>query len=376
VVPYSALPPRHFVSADALGWWMKRDFVPPLVTTSPVGTPQAMAGVLGEPNTTTLFGNQAVNNNIRPGGRLMGGVWLDDYQSFALEGNYFALLTETTTFSRTSVFDGSSTSDPILARPFLNVSPGINQQASILAAFPDFVVGPGPMVVNISGSVLVQESSEFQSAGGGGRLALTNFDAPLRLFLLGGYRWLELDETLSITNASTPGIAPFPQTRVQSVDTFAVDNVFNGGEIGLASELVAGRFSLTFDHRLALGNMYERLVIDGRTSAIHDGFVASYTGGVLAQPTNIGTYSRNRFVLIPQTGVKLGFQLFQPLRLTVGYDFLYISRVLRPGDQVNLSVNPTQTAGGLLIGTPQPQAPFNDTSIWLQGISAGLDLRF
>src|SRR4029079_4284076 len=38
-------PPRHYIAVDALGWWVKSDQLPPLVTTSPIGTPAAIAGV-------------------------------------------------------------------------------------------------------------------------------------------------------------------------------------------------------------------------------------------------------------------------------------------------------------------------------------------
>ncbi|MBI2827521.1 MAG: BBP7 family outer membrane beta-barrel protein [Planctomycetia bacterium] len=379
IAPYFPPPPtRHFVSLDALGWWAKADHLPPLVTTSPIGTPQGQAGVLGLPTTSILFGNQNVLGDIRPGGRVQGGVWLDPYQVFAIEGNYFRLATEQTTFSATSTFSTGSTTDPILARPFFNASPAVNAQSSIVVAFPNFILIPllPPTTINLDGTVQVRESSNIQSAGGGGRLALVPYTRPWRFFALGAYRFFELDETLSILNSSNPGIGPFPPGNVQSFDNFATTNVFNGGEIGLATEYWLTRWSLVAETRLAMGNMHETLSIDGRTSAISGGFDASYLGGLLTQPTNIGTYTRDRFVLIPQVDVKLGFQLLPPLRLTVGYNFTYVTRVLRPGDQVDTTVNTTQVAGGTLVGPARPQTPFRDTGLWLQGVTAGLDLRF
>jgi hypothetical protein len=64
------------------------------------------------------------------------------------------------------------------------------------------------------------------------------------------------------------------------------------------------------------------------------------------------------------------------MRVTVGYNFTWISSVWRPGAQVDTTVNTTQIAGLPLIGTPSPQATLNDSSVWLQGLTAGLDFRF
>lgn len=107
---------------DYLGFWVKGNHVPALVTTSPIGTPQSRAGVLGQPGTSILFGDQRLNTDMRSGGRITFGAWLVG-DVLAIEGNYFALGTETTNYSATSVFSNGSTSDPILARPYFNPAP-------------------------------------------------------------------------------------------------------------------------------------------------------------------------------------------------------------------------------------------------------------
>ena len=52
--------PKAWLGFDYLGWWAKGDKLPPLVSGSPAGTPRATAGVLGQPATTTLFGDRTV----------------------------------------------------------------------------------------------------------------------------------------------------------------------------------------------------------------------------------------------------------------------------------------------------------------------------
>ncbi len=68
---------RFWVTTEALLWWMKGERLPPLVTASPAGTPLNQAGVLGAGNTTVLFGNSIVNNNVQGGWQINTGFWLD-----------------------------------------------------------------------------------------------------------------------------------------------------------------------------------------------------------------------------------------------------------------------------------------------------------
>jgi hypothetical protein len=372
-------PPRHYVAFDALGWWMKGDPLPALVTTSPGNTPLSEAGIIGLPTTTVAFGNGNVNDSLRWGGRVTGGVWLDDFQTFAVEGHYYGFPSVSTGFSQTSVFTDGTTDDAILARPFFNTAPGTNVQQAVLVAFPGLVVPPS--VVNVDGTITAEEKSSFQSAGIGGRYGLFPYNNPYRVFLLGAYRFIDLNESLTISSSSSATVTPFPipiptDGTVQIVDSFATRNIFNGGELGASGEYVHDRWSLAVLKRIALGNMNQQVKINGRTSAVFDNYVASYAGGVLAQPTNIGTFTQNKFAWIPELDIKLGYQLLPRMRLTVGYNLTYISSVVRPGGQVNTNVNTTQIAGQPLVGPPDPTVTMNTTSIWLQGFTTGIDFRF
>jgi hypothetical protein len=198
------------------------------------------------------------------------------------------------------------------------------------------------------------------------------------VFLLAGYRFWELQESLAIVTTRQTVLAPFPPDAgyiIQS-DSFSATNIFNGGELGLGVELKRNRWSLGAESRLAMGNMNQKVTIAGMTAAVYDTYAAGYQGGLLAQPTNIGTFTQNKFALIPSVDVKLGFQAFPRLRLTVGYNFTYVSSVVRPGSQVDLNVNSSQFAGQPLVGPADPAVLMNTTSIWLQGITMGGELTF
>jgi len=244
------------------------------------------------------------------------------------------------------------------------------------------VVHDVALTADIDGTISVQEYSRIQSAGGGGRYAFGATDSKLRAFLTGAYRFFDLSEGLSIKATNIPPALPplpFPlpaNASVVELDRFTTQNIFNGGEIGTGAELNLSRFSLGVDSRLALGNMHQTLDIDGSTTAIFGPYRASFEGGLLAQPSNIGSVSRNRFAMIPQVDVKLGYQVLPAMRLTVGYNFTYITNVIRPGGNVDLNVNTTQIAGLPLVGPAQPGVLWDETSIWLQGVTAGMDFRF
>ena len=150
---------------------------------------------------------------------------------------------------------------------------------------------------------------------------------------MGGYRFFQLNESLSIISRSSEGLPPFPiRPNITVFDYFSTSNNFNGGDVGLAGEYRSPRrFWFGGEGRLAMGNMQETVKIDGVTTASAAGFTATLPNGLLAQPSNIGSFTQNHFALIPSVDLKVGYHLTPGFRLTVGYNFTYITKVLRPG---------------------------------------------
>src|SRR5690606_32177538 len=152
-------------------------------------------------------------------------VWLDDFQTFAIEGGYYGLTTQSTTFSADSNFS-TDPGAPILARPFNDTNPLVNAQQAQLVAFPNFDPGMPP-TFNIDGSIDIEEESFIQSAFGGARYAIGPYNSPGRIFLLGGYRFFELQESLSITTERSTVIEPFPPDAgfIIQQDNFQTTNI-------------------------------------------------------------------------------------------------------------------------------------------------------
>ena len=132
--------------------------------------------------------------------------------------------------------------------------------------------------------------------------------------------------------------------------------------------------------RMGIGNMKQEVMIQGNTVRTPAGAAALPVeqGGLLAQRTNIGTYTRNEFGIVPELGATLGYQFTQHLRLTAGYSFIYFSNVVRPGDQIDTTVNPNLMPPENPDETAflNPRFAFQQTDYWVQGLSLGGEYRW
>jgi hypothetical protein len=359
-------PTRWWVGMDYVGMWVRGSRVPALVTTNDVSPGQATAGEL--PGARVLFGNDEVDTDVRSGGELRLGWWMVDGQFVGLEGHYMALQSETTRFTAAAAPGGQ-----ILARPYTDAVNG--DQDALLVAFPGFMQGMNTF--DLSGTVNVASESDLQSAGLLMRQVLwADFERNIRVDLIGGYRFLRLDESLFIQSSSfhtDPGAGDILEVRS---DLFDTKNDLHGGEVGLTAELHRGRFTFDVMGKVGLMNNHEVVTIDGRFDTTTAGVTGTNPGGLLALPTNLGKCTRDQFAVLPEGYARLHFHLLDNLRMTVGYRVMFLNEAVRPGDQIDRSLNITQAGGGTLVGTPRPRQTFESTSLWMQGITAGIEWRY
>ncbi len=161
-------------------------------------------------------------------------------------------------------------------------------------------------------------------------------------------------------------------------DNFRTRNQFNGTELGVVWQGRRGWWSLDALMRLGIGNVHQTVTIDGSTQITENGATTSHGTGFLAQRTNIGTYDRDQFTIIPELGLTLGYQMTKRVRVTAGYSLIYMGNVVRPGDQVSLDVNPNLLAPEItpFTGALRPQFQFAETDYWVQGLSFGAEFRW
>ena len=368
-------PGKYWLSGEYLYWTAKGMSVPPLATTSPVGTARNQAGVLGAPGTSVLFPESGkTNNDWRSGFRLRAGMWLDDCQRFGVEGDFFFLGKSKDDFAA----GGNSAGVPIISRPFTNVLNGTNDAQ--LVSFPgspasELVSFPGVL----AGSVDAHTRSDF--IGGGFNFLCNHSCTPCdRLDYLVGFRYLNLrDEVVVNENLTALGGSSVPAgTRFLIQDKFRTTNDFYGGNVGLSYERRMGSCFIGVRGSVALGVTHSETDISGSTQIITPAGVATtYPGGLLTQTSNIGHYSSNRFSVVPEVGVRVGCQVTERARAFVGYNFLYWSNVQRAGDQIDLGVNTNLIAPASGSALPaRPAYTPRTTDYWVQGVSFGLEWRF
>jgi Putative beta barrel porin-7 (BBP7) len=348
-----------WVGAEYLGWSAKGDKLPPLVTTSPPGTPRAQSGVIGAPGTSVLFGDDSANDGWRSGVRLRAGYWFDSARTEGIEVDFFVLGQGSADFAM------SSGGNPILARPFFNTSTGL--QDSMLIAFPGFATG----------SVAVSETTRLLGGGGAYRRELCKSCAFGSVSGLVGYRFLSLQDNLAINSTSLVLAGPLVGDTSTASDQFQTSNYFHGLDLGLTGEIPNGRWTMTWLAKLAVGATFSNADISGFNTIVPPGGPATVTpGGLYAQPTNIGNYSRGRFALAPELGVNVNYLLTDNLRAFAGYSLLYWTGLIRPSNAIDTTVNPSQLGGGALVGSARPQAQLSSTDYWAHGFNFGVAYNF
>lgn len=343
-----------WASAEYLLWWFKD---------SPVPVPLASTGNIGDPGTTVLLGAENVDTEAHHGGRFRAGLWLDGGQTLGIDAGFFFLGERSVSRTVAGGSDGVS-----IVNPFIDEN-GVENN--------DILAGGG------SGFSTVLTLTNRSRLIGSDLNAVVNLAAGPRgsIDLLAGFRYLRLTEELLLVEAGQGNGLIFP-----FIDDFKTRNDFWGGQLGVRAEVLFGRLFVNASGQIALGNMSSTTDILGVAIVNYDNAIAPVlpptlvAGGTYAQPTNIGRHQTDRFAVLSQAEVNVGYQL-GAVRLSVGYTLLHANQVLRPGDQIDRVINTTQFAlfNGLpanLVGIPRPAFFPNTSDFWAQGINFGLELNF
>jgi len=349
---YCCYPGRVWFRADWLMWWTSGTRLPALVTTStiedPPETPTDNIGALGDANTAITFGDRLVHNEGRPGYRIKVGYWLSDCRVRGIEADYFDIGGASRDYDT-----GYSTGVPIYARPFFDVTPGVDgQEGRELVSYPNWVQGRAQVHTNdyfqstgvwgLINMVCFQPANVASTAQEYFELAQARANDCFRLEMIVGYRYYRLGDSVTVTeHLVADGVPLIPVGSTWDIeDHFRALNEFHGGELGLVGGFHRGRWSLDFLAKMALGNNHQVAWIDGQTVFTRPGQdPIAYDAGVLALETNSGVYDKDTFVVIPQFGVELDYLLTPHIRGFVGYNFIYWLNVTRAADLIDRSIN-------------------------------------
>jgi hypothetical protein len=372
-----------WLTTEYLRWKVKDAPVPfPLLTT---GT----TGILGDPTTQVLYGGGSEGLGQLNGLRVSAGMWCNADTSLGVEVSGFALQRGGESFAAASDANGS----PLLARPLVTAAGG---NAVLPIATPNN--GNGSFYASATSRLYGAEINLDTAAGHGDRYALD---------LLWGFRYLNLTERLELQSTSTtlftstfsplyvpvfPGIdfnttTIGPGASTSLLDEISARNRIYAPQVGARLSWYYGVMTLGLSGKVGLGWNNQTVEVSGRNTTSSPGGttttnlnlfgvpVATSTSQVLGyrntSPNGFlgsdpgATRNATSFVVVPEIGATVGVNLFPWMTVTAGYNFLYINRVARPGDQFN------------------PVAPFSpapttvhESDYFVHGLTTGVQLRW
>jgi len=376
---------RFYGGLDYLLWWVKgAPLSAPLVTTGPESNRE---GIINNKKTTILYGaplfpavggSNAENFNGLSGARLSLGYWLDDSHHLAVEAGGFALQQGSAPFD----IQSNSAGSPGLSVPMYNgffylpegrcgqgqrnCGTGVGEDRAPIAI-------PG----DLTGSVSI--SNTLQLWGLHANAVENVIRTPTwDVSALGGFRYLNLSENFNMGSFVSGVVgSQFAAQSGFTADNFATRNQIYGALLGLRALGRFGPFSLESTLTAALGVNNETISIDGFYVA-HNFLTTSGPYGIFATPANSGTSTSNQFSVVPQAEIKLGYDITPAIRLTVGYDFIYASNVVRPTEQIDRNLVKGQYFQEDVHSTSlaYPQRLNRSTDFYTQGLSVGVAARF
>ncbi len=89
--------------------------------------------------------------------------------------------------------------------------------------------------------------------------------------------------------------------------------------------------------------------------------------------------TRNQFAILPEITLTFGYQVTDHLRATIGYNFLYLSQVLRAGDQAdNVDGRQVRSLAGFdpTVKAVAPVPTLFSDRFYVQGLNVGLEFAF
>jgi hypothetical protein len=423
-VPIGAIPrestaplyPRFFLGGEYLAWKLNNTTVNPIVFNVPVGIVGAPIAIgvndvffsfasLTPQSQASLSQNGIINYGMENGMRFTGGLALEQDTGLSVLLNAIIIPTSSYNLSSNTSFNMVP----------INFQTGLESQVPLGGAFgADNEVATIPIVVprNVASQVYASANNFV----GGGEVDLKGRDLIFGDVLFSGllgFRYFQFNESLgvnSIYNVSQVPPNEFNETpdqvqdlqsnfsQYQSITSISSDNIkvynnFLGPQIGINSNYNFKRFTFDCNGKLGIGVQHQVVTINSSTTQTFavkngDGTTSTrtdkYAAGLLFSPYDVGRHSRNQFGLIPELNLKLGYRLFDRLKITAGYDFLLMANVLRASNQTQLIPYTTQSNyTGMAVQQQSssqsiqiPAFTFDNSNLIINGLNVGMQLDF
>jgi hypothetical protein len=356
--------------AEYLLWWIRPGSMPSVVGTAPSNL--VSTGSLPSDSITSLFGSDSngLDYKAQSGVRLSLGYWFDSAQEWGIDGSFFQLE------QKTIGANFASGGDPVIGPTFYD--PNTNTRNLVLASLPNFATGPFASQPR-SAVIEANANNRLWSAEINLRKQIGAVFFADHLDFLFGLRTLQFSEGFDLDTESNSLPGNTSPSTLHVTDHLGAMNQFYGAQIGLASHTQVGRWSFDAIGKIALGDNHEVDQISGSTQITSPGGNIASNTGILAEPTNIGRTTRERFDALPEFTFNVGYQVIDNVRFTLGYNFLYLNSVMRAGDLVD-GVDARQvrslTTFDSMAQTSNPVVVQHDSRFWAQGMNVGIEVRY
>ena len=138
------------------------------------------------------------------------------------------------------------------------------------------------------------------------------------------------------------------------------------------------RLLFSVEPAVSLGANCESLEIGGLSRIDLGTGPTTSRGGGFTGVTNLGNYDETHFAVVPEVKVGLGCRITRHLSFHANYDFLYVSNVVRPGEQFTRQVNRLNpgVAPDPVVVPLDPRPRFETSDYWLHGVGVNLKIKF
>ena len=208
---------------------------------------------------------------------------------------------------------------------------------------------------------------------------------------MSGFRYLDVHERLEINQNSTlldrslafDGKLYGVGSQIGVNDRFDTYNRFYGGNIGLNAEMRMNNWYLNATGKVALGVVNQRYDIRGQSTLTgpNSPDLSVIHSGLYANSTNSGRFNQDKFGVVPEVGVNLGYTWRSWLTTSIGYNFLYINSVVRPTSQYSTTINPAviplsgSYGANNGVATPNPGGT-TSSDFYFHGINFTITARY
>jgi len=346
---------RWYARVEFLWWYLKKDDIPPLLSTGVEGS----SGIPGDQGVRAFYGGSIISRHDRfIGVRPTLGYWFNDERTIGLEASAFFLERDS------SILHIKRVSYPLF-RLYTDANTGEQAAEQFSGLMPDGVVRQG--------SVQVYGRKEIYGQDIRGLFQLHQ-DETWRWYAVAGAKFLQFRNQLNVVDTGYD--EPDLNVLYGVEDNFFAYDRFYGGQIGIRAEAHSGPWFANCTLSAGLGANEQRLKTYGNRLVQTPLSYDNRPVGLLVQYSNTVDETRVAFSALPELNVNLGWAPSEWFRIQVGYSFMAWLNVLRASDQVDMVVNTNQIDGPNYSGPARPAIPWNESTFWAQGFSFGAELRW